>query len=270
MIENRQMIMPEGYHGDNIREVIFQARERKQVIPASILSISYPENVPTWELGFRDFPDYKGLVPFREMGVEEYLVTRFMGQDIQVNILGIDHEFKNIVCSRKSVVDKFAPLVQENLRVAQKIKAVIKAILPRTRKNEAELIVDIGGGLLVSISSEKSRIRLSKRLDEQYIVGQVLDVLVMGTEPIEVSIKDLLANPWETTIFNRGQFLSGTIINIADNIAFIEPDLAPGIVGIAPIPIAGTFMKYDRVSCFVVTFDNEKESLRLNIKSRVI
>ncbi len=269
-MNTKQIYMPEGYVSDNVFEVLHMARDRQQVIPATILSIEYPNDNPTWVIGFRDFIDFKGYVPLEEMGVDIELVPRLIGQNINVNILGIDKENQYLACSRKSVVEMLEPKVKGSLVEGSIITAVIKAILPRTRKSYASLVVDIGGGLLSKIPSNNAKIRLSKPLDRQFVVGQNIRVKVLSTDPIEVSVKHARANPWQTTVFTRGQFLSGTILEIADDIVFIEPDLAPGIVGIAPYPIAGRIMKRDRVNCILLAFDNEEEKLKLNIKSRIM
>lgn len=270
-MSNNQLIMPEGYLDSNIYEVLHFVRERKQIVPATILSISYPDDTPTWVLNFRDYPNFTGLVPAEQTGVEEHLIARFMGQNINVHIVGIDKENNYLACSRKSVVELMEKQVKDNLKQNSVITAVIKAILPRYKDEPSQVVVDIGGGVLTSIPSGQAKLKLSQRLDEQLIVGQAVKVKVLNAdEPIEVSIKEAAPSPWETKVFNRGQYISGTILNIANNIVFIEPDLAPGMVGIAPVPLLGSIIRKDRVSCFVVNCDNENKKLKLNIKSRII
>lgn len=269
MLQNQ--IMPEGFQHDNVLELLHIAKERRQVVPAEIISVVYPDDVPTWVLRFRDYPDFTGFVPAKETGVPEYLINRFIGQVINVHILGIDKENNYLACTRRSAVEAIEGRVRENLAEDSIITAVVKAILPRIRENPAQLVVDVGGGVLSYIPSREAKIRLSQRLDQQFVVGQALKVKVLSTEPeLEVSAKAARPDPWQTTVFNRGQFISGTILNITDNIVFIEPDLAPGIVGIAPVPVLGRIARKDKVNCFVVKCDNVNKKLKLNIKSRIL
>ncbi|MEN6351090.1 MAG: hypothetical protein ABFD08_17060 [Syntrophomonas sp.] len=216
---------------------------------------------PVWVLAFPEFPGIKGLVPVQEIGVEGRLINRFVGQGTKVLVKSLDRNNNLAVCSRRELVEKAGIELLAQLNVGDIIPVTIKAIMvDDTRKSS--LVVDGGGGLLLEILRSQAVKRLATTLRKQYTVGQTVDARIMGLDPITVSIWAACADPWEKADYKRGQFISGTIYRVNDGLVFIEPDLSPGLLGVAPFPFMGEVSRGSRV-CKVRNFSAEQQKLSL-------
>lgn len=259
------MLKPEGYkHTADIWEVLFQLKERNRPIAGQVGAIDYVNDEPVWVLAFPEFPGIKGYVPSRETGIDTRLISRFVGQEVMVQVKGLDHQNNLIACSRKELVALAEKTLSEELKIDDVIPVTIKAVLV-DEKMQSRLVVDAGGGFLLEIPRSKAVKRLSVPLRQQYTVGQTVDARVIGRDPLEVSIRAAQPDPWTLVDYKRGQFISGSIYRVVSGTVFIEPDLSPGLLGLAPVPLEGSIKKGDRVSCKVYSFTAEKKKLHLSI-----
>ncbi|NLK53073.1 MAG: 30S ribosomal protein S1, partial [Syntrophomonadaceae bacterium] len=237
------LIRPEGYQIQApIWERLFQAKERNFNVSAQVVGITYPNDQPTWVLSFPDYSEIKGLVPATETDLSEInLMSKFVGQPINVRIKGLNQEEGMVACSRKEAVDSLRQKLFDQLKEGDLIKCVVKAVMARNEDKPARLLVDVGGGVLSEVSYRQAAIRLAQRLDQQYLLGQVVNAVVKQIDQgdIKVSIKDAYGDPWDKIDFRRGEFLSGTICFIRNNHVWVEPDMAPGVLGLTSIPLAG-------------------------------
>lgn len=266
------MIKPEGFQLQAPTwERLFQAKERNFNVPAQVVGITYPNDQPTWVLSFPDYFGVTGLVPASETDLPEtFLMSRFVGQPISVRIKGLDREAGIVACSRKEVVDSMREKLLNQIKVGGVIDCVVKAIIPKNENKSDRLLVDVGGGVLSEVPYRQAALRLTQRLHRQYIPGQLIKAVVKRIEQgdIKISIVEAFGDPWARVDFRRGEFLSGTIFFIRNNSIWVEPDLAPGVLGLAPIPLAGGLRVRDRVSCVVTTFSRDEKKLRLRLKGR--
>lgn len=260
---------PEGFrHTPDIWETLYQFKERNIPVVGQIGAIDYAEDKMIWVLIFPDYPNITGIVPEAETGLARNLIKHFVGMEIRVVIKGLDRSNNIVACSRREVVENAAGFLKENLQTGDIISSTVKAIL-RGEKTTC-LIVDIGRGVLVEIPRSQAAIRIAAPLRQQYDIGQTVKVKVMSTEPLKVSVKGAQPDPWSRADYKRGQYISGTVFLIKDGNVFVEPDLTPGILGLAPIPLLGDINKSDRVSCKVRNFSAEQKKLHLFLEKRIV
>mgnify|MGYP000934999399 CR=1 FL=1 len=262
-------LKPEGYkHVADPWEVLFQMKERERPVAAQVGAIDYVDDKPVWILVFPNYPGIKGYVPDQETGVDPSLISRFVGQDIMVQIKGFDRDNKIIACSRKEMVNEAARGLKEHLSVGDKIPVTVKAIM--MKGNTSTLVVDVGGGVLVDVPRSQAVIRRSATLKAQYDIGETVGALVVSVDPLQVSIRAARPDPWSQADYKRGQFISGTVYRIANGNVLIEPDLTPGILGLAPLPLLGEIQKGYRVSCKVRYFSVDQRKLHLYLVNRLL
>lgn len=258
-------LKPEGYkHVADTWEVLFQMKERERPVEAQVGAIDYVDDKPVWVLAFPEYPDVKGYVPESETGVESRLIARFVGQDVLVLIKGLDRQNNLVACSRRQLVERAREEISGQLSIGDLIPVTIKAVLLDDQMHSS-LVVDVGGGYLLEMPRAQAVIRLAIPLRQQYTVGQTVDARVIGLDPMAVSIRAARPNPWTIADFKRGQFISGTVYRITDGHVLIEPDLCPGLLALAPVPLLGDLSRGDRVTCKVYSFSAENKKLHLSI-----
>lgn len=262
-------IRPEGYrYTADVWEILYQLKERKIPVEAQVGAIDYVDDKPVWILVFPDYPGIKGYVPDQETGVDTSLISRFVGQDITVQIKGFDRDNNIIACSRKEMVNEAAENLKERLSVGDIIPVTVKAIM--MKGNTSTLVVDVGGGVLVDVPRSQAVIRRAATLRVQYNIGETVDALVTSVTPFQVSIRAARPDPWTQADYKRGQFISGTVYRIMDGNVFIEPDLTPGVLGLAPLPLLGDVQRGHRVSCKVRYFSADQRKLHLYLVNRLV
>ena len=265
------MLKPEGFtQVVDPFEILFDAKQKGYPVNAVVSGIDYPDDRATWLLTFPDAPGPKGLVPSSETGLgDAKLMPRFVGQPVRVIVKGIDRQAGIAACSRREAVADAEEKLKAVLKEGQEIVAVVRAVLPRDEeaRKPARLLVDVGGGVLTEIPRKQAVVHQSLPLAAQYPPGKQVKVAVKSVDPLVVSMADG-ADPWQTHDFKRGQFLACTVVTTKDGTVFLEPDLAPGMVGIASAPLRGAIVRGDRVSCVVATFSAAEKKLHLRIRGR--
>jgi small subunit ribosomal protein S1 len=268
-------VKPEGYKpATDPWEALFSAKERGAVLTARVAALDYPNDTPTWVLVFDDFDGIRGLVPASETDLPDPgLMRRFVGQVVNVKIKGLDKDNKLVACSRREAVAE----ARQRLSFAegQVVECTVRAVLGRSDGKPARLLVDVGGGLLVEIPYHQAALRLAQPLSRQFRIGETVTakVTTVNNGLPTLSLRAARPDPWERADFRRGACISGTVHAVReskedDRIVFIEPDLAPGILGIAPYPLDGDVRRGDRVNCAVANFSREERKLRLRLCPR--
>jgi len=256
----------------NAWEYMFQAKERETPIEARIAGVSYADNAPVWDLTFPALglacADLRGLCPASEAGVDAPLMPRLTGRDTLVVVKGLDRENGLVACSRREAEVKARDRL--NVKEGQTVECSVLAVLPRDPEagKPARLLVDLDG-VWLEIPRSRAAYRQAVPLRQQYRPGDAVKARVqaVGADGLPVlSVRDALPDPWERADFRRGQFLACTVAGVRNGIVFLEPDLAPGMIGIAPVPLAGEVEPGDRVTCAVATFDRGNRKLRLRLR----
>jgi len=264
------MLRPEFGRISDVCEDLYQLGQRGIPVEATIAAVEYPNGEPAWALLLEG--EVKGVCPLTETGVEAKAMPRMVGQTVHVVVKGIDRDLRLAACSRREAVAKAWERLKGTLKVGQVVDAGVRCILPPAEKGQSSsLLVDIGGGVLAEVPKKEAAIYHSKSLLEQFRPGQIVKAKIMSVEPLEVSIRQARPDSFACTVFHRGQSIACTVAHIwttpkGERIVLVEPDAAPGMLGIAPYPYLGEVSRGDRLVCVVASYRPEKRQLRCRIR----
>ena len=163
-------------------------------------------------------------------------LTTYIGQTFEFKVIKISNERKNIIVSRRELIEG---------TMAEK-RAELLASLQKgeVRKGKVKNITDFGAfidldgidGLLHITDMSWGRV---KHPSEMLKVGQELEVMVLDVdrekERISLGLKQTTENPWTSIVekFPVGSRVMGKVVNLAAYGAFVE--IAPGIEGLVHI-----------------------------------
>ncbi len=265
IIPNR-LLVPAGYTAEaNIWDRIYAVMRQKHTIIGNISSIYNYNDAPVWEIMIPEFPEQRALVPIDETGLDEIVFNKMVGQDVYLRIQGVDQDNNLLACSYSEAVEAVKDMVVSRLAPGKRIPVVIKAIAARPTR----LIVDIGGGVLVEIGNKEARRYYSRYLTEQYQPGQQIEADILSVDPVQLTLRTVYGDPWQQYSFARGQIVVATVIQVFEEYMTLECDMAPGMIGTAPVPIFHTIFPGDRVQCSVTRFLRDDRKLNLRVRSRV-
>ena len=212
------------------------------------------------------------------MGIEAFLpgsqidvmpvrnMDDYLGKEYDFKILKINNERKNIVVSRRE-------LLEEN--IAEKRTEIMKDIeVNQVRKGTVKNItdfgafVDLGGldGLLHITDMSWGRISHPSEMLE---VGQEIDVVILGIdeekERVSLGLKQKTENPWENVEerFPIGSKVKGRIVNIMPYGAFME--ISDGVEGLIHVSEMSWTKRITKAGD-VLSVGEEVEAVVLDIK----
>ncbi|MCU0958671.1 MAG: 30S ribosomal protein S1 [Pirellulaceae bacterium] len=160
----------------------------------------------------------------------------YIGRVVQCEVLKIDEARRNIVVSRRSLIEKQREEDREHLlgelEVGQLRKGVVKNIA------DFGAFVDLGGidGLLHITDMSWERIG---HPSEMVAIDQEIEVMILHIDrekqKIALGLKQKQANPWDHVEANYpvGSKVRGTVVNVMSYGAFVK--LEPGIEGLVHI-----------------------------------
>ncbi|MCX7804107.1 MAG: 30S ribosomal protein S1, partial [Planctomycetota bacterium] len=163
-------------------------------------------------------------------------VGEFIGREIECKIIKIDEDRRNIVLSRRKLMEEERDRMKKDLLATIQRGEVRRGVV----KNVTEFgaFVDLGGidGLLHITDMSWGRIQHPSELvkPEQTIEVKVLDFDI-ARERISLGLKQLTPNPW-TQVESKypvGSKHKGTVVTIMPYGAFIR--LEPGVEGLVHI-----------------------------------
>lgn len=201
----------------------------------------------------------------------------YVGQTIEVKVIKISNERRNLIVSRRELIEG---------TMAEK-KADLLASLQKgeVKKGRVKNITDFGAfidldgldGLLHITDMSWGRI---KHPSELLKVGQELDVMVLDVdrdrERVSLGFKQTQSNPWDAISdqFPVGARVNGKVVNLAAYGAFVE--IAPGIEGLVHISefswtkrvarASDMLAVDDEVPVVVLSIDVENQKIALGIR----
>ena len=204
-------------------------------------------------------------------------ISEFIDQTIKCVVLKIDETRRNIVVSRRALIEK--DRAEKKTSLLNELE--VGQIREGTVKNIAEFgaFIDLGGidGLLHITDMSWGRI---KHPSEMLKVGQELDVMVLEVdqdrERISLGLKQCSENPWVTIAeqYPKGTRVKGKVVNLAAYGAFVE--IAPGIEGLVHISEfswtkrvarASDMLNHgDEVDVEILSIDSENQKIALGIR----
>lgn len=204
-------------------------------------------------------------------------VGEYIGQTIEAKILRIDKERRNIVISRRKLIE------EERAAARARLLAEIEPgqIRRGTVKNIADfgVFVDLGGidGLLHITDMSWDRPEHPGQLLK---VDQEVEVMVLSVdrerEKIALGLKQKTENPWETASqrYPVGARVRGEVVNIVNYGAFVK--LEPGVEGLVHISEMSWTRRInhpseivspgDQVEVVVLEVDKDKHEISLGMK----
>lgn len=160
----------------------------------------------------------------------------YIGKVVQCEVLKIDEQRRNIVVSRRSLIEKERTYAQQKLMAELEVGQVRKGVV----KNIADFgaFVDLGGidGLLHITDMSHTRI---SHPSQMVSMDQELDVMVLNIDrekiKIALGLKQLLPNPWDNVEekYPIASVQTGEVVNVMNYGAFVK--LEPGIEGLVHI-----------------------------------
>jgi len=232
----------------------------------------------------------KGGLVVRAMGVRAFCPfsqidrryvekpEEFVGQKLSFRVSSADEKGRNVILSRRSLLEDEAKEKAETMRQELVEGADLSGTVARLRPFGA--FVDLGGVDGMVHVSEISHARVGHP-SEVLKVGQEVKVRVVKveglgspSERISLSLKRLEADPWETTVaqLNPGSRVHGKVVRVVDFGAFVE--VAPGVDGLVHVSALAVgrvehpsdiVSPGDELEAWVVQIDGEKRRISLSL-----
>ncbi len=197
-----------------------EGRVMRKIKGGLLVDIGYPVFLPASQVDIR-----------RPGDIGEYI-----GKTIRAKILKIDADRRNIVISRRRLIEEERATAKEALLSTLEVGQVRKG----TVKNIADFgaFVDLGGidGLLHITDMSWDRISHPSELLK---IDDEIEVKVLNIdrekEKIALGLKQLKVNPWEEVEekYPPGSRLSGEVVNIVNYGVFVK--ISPGVEGLVHI-----------------------------------
>jgi len=192
-------------------------------------------------------------------------ISRFIGKEVECKVLKIDVENRNIVVSRRKLIEEERKASKEKIlneiEVGQLRKGIVKNIA------DFGVFVDLGGldGLLHISDLSWGRI---SHPSEVVGLDQEIECVVIGvdkeSEKISLGLKQKSASPWEN-VENKypvGSRVKGKVVNVMNYGVFVR--LEDGIEGLVHISEMSWTRRLSHPS-EMVNLDDEIEVAVLNI-----
>lgn len=220
----------------------------------------------------------KGFMPASQ--IDMYRVDgleQFIGQTMKCEIIELEKQERNLIVSRRNILEREkaakAVVFWQGIEQGQVRSGVVRSI------KDFGAFVDLDGADGMIPVSEMSWKRIGHP-NEILTVGQRVEVQVrkvdFETRKISLSLKQLLANPWDAFAANHrpGTRLNGTVTRIAEFGAFVE--LVPGIEGLLHISELSTdrvrrvrdvVSEGQAVTVQIMSIDAEARKIALSLKA---
>jgi len=212
---NWQRIVETRKEGDNVT-----GRVMRKIKGGLLVDIGVPVFLPASQVDIRRPGD----------------IGEFIGREIQAKILKIDTERRNIVISRRKLIEEDRVTAKVRLLATLEIGQIRKGMV----KNIAEFgaFVDLGGidGLLHITDMSWERIGHPSELLK---VDQEIEIKILNIdkerEKVALGLKQLRQSPWEQIEerYPINRKVTGEVVNIVPYGAFVK--LEPGVEGLVHI-----------------------------------
>ncbi len=201
----------------------------------------------------------------------------YIGRYVQCEVLKIDQERRNIVVSRRALIESERKYIREILLRELKEGDIRKGIV----KNIADFgaFVDLGGidGLLHITDMSHARINHPSQMVS---MDQEIDVMILNIdrekEKIALGLKQMQSNPWDKVEekYPIGNVFNGEVVNVMSYGAFVK--LEDGIEGLVHISEMSWVKRInhpnevvqigDEIEVAVLGIDRKGEQMSLGMK----
>lgn len=249
-------VLGNNKEGDRVR-----GRVVRKIKGGLLVDIGVPVFLPASQVDLRRAPD----------------VGEYIGQEVEAEIIKIDAERKNIVVSRRKVLEEERKKNRENLVkelvVGDLREGVVKNI------TDFGAFIDLGGldGLLHITDMSWGRVN---HPSEVVTIGKKIEVVVLDYDAernrISLGLKQKTRNPWEDIgeRYPIGSVHDGAVVNLMTYGAFVK--LEDGIEGLVHVSEMSWTRQVthpnevlkvgDKVKVMVLEIDHEKQEISLGMK----
>ena len=201
----------------------------------------------------------------------------FIGKEFDFQIVKVDEVRKNLVVSRKAILEESLNEKRQELMTKIEIGAELEGVVKNITDFGA--FIDLGGvdGLIHITDFSWGRINHPSEIVE---IGQKINVQVIDfnkeTSRISLGLKQLVDNPWESIPekYKVGDIVKGEIVSIMNYGIFIE--LEKGIEGLIHISevswtknvqnLQDSFKVGNSIESKVLFVDSDEQKISLGIK----
>ncbi|MBR5623741.1 30S ribosomal protein S1 [bacterium] len=189
-------------------------------------------------------------------------IDDYIGQELEVKVIKVNYERKNVVVSRRELLDEERSLKRRTFLDQVKVGDVRKGVVKNITDFGA--FVDLSGidGLLHLTDMRWGRINHPSEILE---VGKEIDVMIIGIdyekERVSLGIKQMTPNPWLDVDkkYPAGTVVEGKVVNLLPYGAFVE--LEEGLEGLIHISEFSWTRKVNHPSEFVQVGDVVKAAV---------
>ncbi|MCH7808463.1 MAG: 30S ribosomal protein S1, partial [Planctomycetes bacterium] len=255
-IINWHKIIESKHEGDTVT-----GRVMRKIKGGLLVDIGYPVFLPASQVDIRRPGD----------------IGAFIGKEVRAKILKIDAERRNIVISRRKLIDEERAAAKETLMSGLEVGQTRRGQV----KNIADFgaFVDLGGidGLLHITDMSWDRVGHPSELVK---IDEEIEVKILNIdrakEKIALGLKQLKENPWDEVEqrYTVGSRLEGEVVNIMNYGAFIK--LEPGVEGLVHISEMSWTRRInhpseilavgDTIDVIVLDVNKDKQEISLGIK----
>ena len=271
--------------GDEI-DVYLEEVENRQNMPT--LSVEKAENIKAWNRITNEYGEghivkgfmrhkVKGGVMVDVEGFPAFLpgsqidvgpvrnLDDYIGKEFDVKIIKINLDRRNIVVSRREILEESLREQRGKLLAEMQIGEIRHGVVKNITDFGA--FIDLGGidGLLHITDISWSRV---SHPSEVLSVGQELDVVVIGIdrekERVSLGLKQKTRNPWDDVVekYPKGALVKGKVLNLMPYGAFVE--LEVGVEGLIHVSEMSWTKRISKASD-VLTVGEEVEAVVLNV-----
>lgn len=184
-----------------------------------------------------DLNGIRGFMPASQCDIVALRdISVLLGQRVPVEVLEVSREKKNVVVSRRRVLEKTLQAAREKLLSELEVGQIRTGIV--TRLTDYGAFVDLGGVSGLIHISDFTYGRINKPSD-MLSEGQRVEVKVLKynrqTGKIGLGLKQVRPDPWQGVEhrYPVGARVRGTVVRLADFGAFVE--LEEGIDALVPV-----------------------------------
>lgn len=204
-------------------------------------------------------------------------LDQFIGKELSFKVVNIDEEHRNIILSRRQVLEEEASHKRQELLAKLEIDSELDGEVKNITQYGA--FIDLGGidGLLHLTDMSWGKI---SHPSEMLQIGDKVKVKVINFDPetnkISLGLKQLVPHPWETIEikYPEGTRITGKVVSVKSFGAFVE--IEPGVEGLVHISEMSWTKKIadarkilkigDTINAIVLELDKENKRISLGMK----
>lgn len=204
-------------------------------------------------------------------------LDQFIGKDLTFKVVSIDEDHRNIILSRKLVMEEEASHKRAELLAKIQVDSELDGEVKNITQYGA--FIDLGGidGLLHLTDMSWGKVN---HPSEMLSIGDKVKVKVIGFDPetnkISLGLKQLVPHPWENIEikYPEGTRITGKVMSVKSFGAFVE--IEPGVEGLVHISEMSWTKKIsdarkilktgDVINAIVLELDKENKRISLGMK----